>query len=201
MDRRPYGQTILRITGNVTRHLPLVVLALSLSVNLLIAKKLLRAQETTASGLPAGTTATSFDALSPTGDHLRITFPTDVPTVLYHFSPTCGWCERNWANISELATRTEGRYRVVGVSTVAVSPTFVRDRAIQFEVASMVSEDVARAYRLGGTPQTILVSADGRVLQDWKGAYVGIQAQELEGYFGLRLPGLRKSKVVSTTEN
>jgi len=200
MDRRLHGQMILRITGNITRHLPLVVLALSLSVNLLIAKKLLRAQESTASGLPAGTTARAFDAFSPTGDRVHITFPADVPTVLYHFSPTCSWCERNWSNISELATKTKGRYRVVGVSTTPVSSTFVRDRAIQFEIASMVSEDVARAYRLGGTPQTILVSAEGRVLEDWPGAYVGVQAQELEAYFGLRLPGLRK-RAVPTTEN
>jgi hypothetical protein len=178
MDRRLYAQTILRIARNIIRHLPLVVLALSLSVNLLIAKKLLRAQESTASGLPAGTTARAFDAFSPTGDRVHITFPADVPTVLYHFSPTCSWCERNWSNISELATKTKGRYRVVGVSTTPVSSTF----------------------RLGGTPQTILVSADGRVLEDWPGAYVGVQAQELEAYFGLRLPGLRK-RAVPTTEN
>src|SRR5205085_3131314 len=33
MNRHSYGQKIRRIAGGITRHLPLVVLALSLSVN------------------------------------------------------------------------------------------------------------------------------------------------------------------------
>jgi peroxiredoxin len=198
MNTRSYSQKIRRIAGGIIRHLPLVVLALSLSVNLLIAKKLLRAQESVTPRLAAGTEARSFAASSPTGDQVRISFPADVPTILYHFSPSCSWCERNWENISALATQTKGRYRVVGVSTTAVSAEFVRDHAIPFEVASMVSVDVAQQYHLGGTPQTILVSADGRVMQDWAGAYVGVQAQELAAYFGLQLPGLRRSAVPAT---
>jgi hypothetical protein len=43
---------------------------------------------------------------------------------------------------------------------------------------------------LGSTPQTIVISPEGRVLKNWTGSY-GEQVQaELEEYFQIRLPGL-----------
>jgi hypothetical protein len=52
------------------------------------------------------------------------------------------------------------------------------------------TDDVKLKYRLGGTPQTIVISTDGKVLQNWVGAYADKQQMEVEKFFGLTLPGL-----------
>jgi hypothetical protein len=43
------------------------------------------------------------------------------------------------------------------------------------------------AYKLGKVPQTVVVSADGTVLENWHGAYEGGMLQKIEGYFGVSL--------------
>ena len=55
-----------------------------------------------------------------------------------------------------------------------------------------ISED--NAYRLSGTPQTIVVSSRGEVMKNWNGAYVGDVKHEVESYFGIILPGLNEVK-------
>lgn len=48
-------------------------------------------------------------------------------------------------------------------------------------------------YKLGATPQTIVVSPEGKVIKNWMGAYSGDKAREVEEYFNVRLPGLTPS--------
>ena len=52
------------------------------------------------------------------------------------------------------------------------------------------SADTRRNLRMVWTPQTILVDSSGLVIQDWRGAYTGQTANEIEAHFGLSLPGL-----------
>jgi hypothetical protein len=51
---------------------------------------------------------------------------------------------------------------------------------------------MASAYKLGGTPQTLVVSEDGKVMKNWKGAYMSNIQKEVEDYFHIDLPGIRK---------
>jgi hypothetical protein len=44
------------------------------------------------------------------------------------------------------------------------------------------------AYRLDATPQTIVLSNDGRVERVWQGAYAGRQHAAIQDYFGVTLP-------------
>jgi hypothetical protein len=55
-------------------------------------------------------------------------------------------------------------------------------------------------YKLGSTPQTIVISPEAKVLQDWIGAYVGDQKSQVEAFFHVSLPGLRElpTKAAST---
>ena len=190
MKPRRVRLAIRTVGAGAARHVPLIVLALSISVNVLLASRLLRAQQPAAPKLSVGTMVHPFVGKSVAGDDVRIDYEDAMPTVLYYFSPTCPWCERNWANVRTLTKQTHGRFRFVGISMTTVTPEFLRDRQLDFEVASKVSPEVARQYGLGATPQTILVSAEGRVVGNWTGAYTGSQAHEVESYFGLRLPGL-----------
>jgi len=47
------------------------------------------------------------------------------------------------------------------------------------------------------TLQTILVDASGLVLQDWRGAYTGQIADEIEDRLGVLLPGLDPDQLQS----
>jgi peroxiredoxin len=190
MSGRQARLAVRRFGAGIIRHFPLLVLGLSITVNVLLASRLLRAQQPTAPKLNVGAMAQPFVGQSVDGNVVRVDYQSAMPTILYYFSPSCGWCERNWANVRALTQQTRGRFRFVGISTTAVSAEFLRERHLDFEVAANLSPAVASSYGLGGTPQTILVSADAQVLQNWVGAYVGTQARDVESYFGLRLPGL-----------
>ncbi len=183
-------RTLRVIRSVVTRHLPLFVIGASVAMNLLLANRLLNAPTSRSVVLRSGTVVAPFTATSVAGKPTIVDYRAAVPTILYHFSPTCTWCERNWNNVRALVAETKGRYRVVGVSTTPVTPEFMRTNQLDFDVVDSVTPDVARRYGLSGTPQTIVVSTNGRVLQSWNGVFSGAQQQEVEAYFRLHLPGL-----------
>jgi len=126
---------------------------------------------------------------------------TDLPTLLYVFTPSCGWCAKNMANIKALADQARDRYRIIGLSLSSKNLRgYVAEHSLDFPVYE-VSAESARSYRLGGTPQSIVVSVDGKVLRNWGGAYSGTLQQEIEQYFGVRLPGLPEETAEKTTSN
>jgi len=188
-DYRHFSRLAVAILG---RHLPLIALGASVGANLVLSNRLLHATKAAPSTLAIGAVVTPFPAVSIRGDGVLVDYESDLPTVLYYFSPSCGWCERNWANVQALANETKGRYRFLAVSSSAVSADFVRERHLTFEVASQVPRDVIARYGFRGTPQTLVVSKDRRVVHAWTGAYTSSQAAEIEAYFNLRLPGLAK---------
>jgi peroxiredoxin len=189
---QPVLQFLRAARGILGRHLPLFVLGASVAANLILANRLLQANQPASTNLPVGTVVEPFSAVSPRGDTVVVDYQSGVPTVLYYFSPSCGWCERNWANVETLAEQTKSRYRFIAVSSADVSAEFIRDRHVAFEVVSNVPQDVIARYGFHGTPQTLVISQDRRVLRAWTGAYTSLQATEVEAYFGMRLPGLAK---------
>jgi hypothetical protein len=90
--------------------------------------------------------------------------------------------------------QTKGRYRFIGVSPVPVTDEFMNERRLDFDVVTGIDAEVTTQYRFSGTPQTLLISNERRVLQTWAGAYSGVQKQEIESYFGLQLPGLSAAR-------
>jgi hypothetical protein len=114
------------------------------------------------------------------------------PTLLYVFTPACGWCKRNEDNLRSLASQTSERLTIIGVSlshdglAEYVGQRFPPVRVIKPDARTIT------AYKLSGTPTTILVSSQGVVLRVWKGAYNDSLQRELEEYFHIKLPGLRE---------
>ncbi|MGE0887721.1 MAG: hypothetical protein AB7P14_29725 [Blastocatellales bacterium] len=51
------------------------------------------------------------------------------------------------------------------------------------------TEEAIEQLGLGSTPQTIVISPEGKVLKNWVGAY-GSSKPEIEAYFGVQLPGI-----------
>lgn len=120
----------------------------------------------------------------------------EQPTVLYVFTPQCGWCTRNLQNMKALAESARGRYRFVMLS---LSKDSLREYVAQnglggIPVYGDVSEDARESYKITGTPRTIVVSNEGRILKVWAGAYAGDTQKEVEEYFNIKLPGLTEIK-------
>lgn len=111
------------------------------------------------------------------------------PTIFYVFSPQCGWCAKNASNLRLLSERIKGRYWLIGLSLSSAGlEEYVTQEGIDFPVYTNLSPKSVAAYRLGGTPTTIVVSADGKLLREWKGAYIGDSKREIEEYFDVSFP-------------
>lgn len=115
---------------------------------------------------------------------------TDRPTVLYILSPDCIWCERNRENIVKLGELGD-RFRFVALSlTESGLKEYVEKQHFKFPVYTRVPAEAITSLGLGTTPQTIVISPEGRVLKNWTGAYSERTRGEVEEFFQTRLPGL-----------
>ena len=115
--------------------------------------------------------------------------PTTSPTVFYVFSPQCGWCAKNASNLRVLSERIKGRYRLIGLSLSSAGvEEYVAQQGMDFPVYTNLSPQSVAAYRLGGTPATIVVSPEGKLLREWKGAYMGDAKPQIEEYFDVSFP-------------
>lgn len=111
-------------------------------------------------------------------------------TLLYVYSASCPWCERNAASFRTLAAHAKGTFRLVGLS---LSPDGIENSGDLCGTDVPVytpSPSTLKDYHLGKTPMTILVSQSGVVLKVWSGAYTGALQASIESYFHLKLPSL-----------
>ncbi len=143
-----------------------------------------------------GTVAPPLTVKTLGGQSVEIGF-SGRPTILYYFSPSCGWCEKNWLNIKALIARTSERYRFVGLSTTADVGAYLAARRLSFEVYTGLSLEDVRAYHFAGTPHTVVIRGDGRVERAWAGAYASAQQAEVERAFGIVLPGVPKLGMIA----
>ena len=65
---------------------------------------------------------------------------------------------------------------------------------LEFPVYTDLPILTMREYKLGGTPQTIVVSPQGQVNRIWSGAFAEDLKREVEDYFGVKLPGIMDPK-------
>jgi peroxiredoxin len=187
------------ISGGWFHLLTLILLILSVVLNVALARRARALKDAllltkSESGLPIGTVLPPIEAADLDHKPQILTYSSDsLPTIYYVFSPQCGWCAKNSRNLQVLAERTKGRYRLFGLSLSSVAlKEFVRDNDIQFPVYTDLAAKSVVAYRLGGTPETLVVSSDGTLLRKWKGAYSGSNKEEIEEYFAITLPGLQE---------
>jgi peroxiredoxin len=144
--------------------------------------------------LAAGATIPSLVVADATGTRVDLALTGSQPTVLYVFSPQCGWCDANKASIEALSRQARGRYRVVGLSlTDNGLAAHLSNQPFSFPVYRNPTPDAVAAYRLDATPQTILLSPDGRVERVWQGAYAGRQHASIQAYFDVELPEVSAS--------
>ncbi|MBV8842030.1 MAG: redoxin domain-containing protein [Bryobacterales bacterium] len=172
-----------------------VLLFLSLSINVLQGRRVLSLEDSAANS-PGDSTAPPDSTVPPfeVSDLSGVSYPIEydgrgLPKVLYIFSPSCSWCVRNTNAANSLKAQISTRYEVIGLSLQRDRlPDFLKHHQLDFSVYTGLSEATRVAYRLGPTPTTIVVAADGTVLKSWTGAYVGATKSLVESYFGIHLP-------------
>ena len=122
-----------------------------------------------------------------------------VPTVLYVFTPQCGWCKKNIANFHALIDQAGTRYRVVGIALSRQDlDLYVKDENLRLPIYSDIRTDIRNVYQLGATPETIVVSPEGKILKLWSGAYEEWIKTDIETFLQIRLPGCCQAALSSS---
>jgi peroxiredoxin len=141
--------------------------------------------------LSAGMSIPVLNVTSSAGVPDAISYSNTKPTVLYVFSPSCDWCQRNNANVNAIATLKNDSYTFVGLSLSDYQlRKYVETEHIPFPVYSGLTGELIEKLGFTETPQLLVISSDGIVLKSWTGAFVKEVAQDVEGYFNIRLPGV-----------
>jgi peroxiredoxin len=171
---------------------PIATLLLLFSSATLNVIQAVRSSERTrvhSAALKPGDVAPRFTVRTLDGRPMEID-PAVGPTVLYYFSPTCRWCDRNLLNLKALMAQTDGRYRFVGLSSSSNVANYLRDRRLVLDTFTSVSPEATSQYDLGGTPHTVVIGAGGRITHVWAGAFAGALQPAVERAFNITLPGL-----------
>ena len=179
----------LRSTQGVGVWMMNAALALSLLLNVCLGASLRHAANHGA-GPAVGDLVPVITGKSKDGQ-VRLDFRTrQQPVILYYYSPTCRWCDRNWSNVQALASQTAGRFRFVAVSSSEDAGSLDALHRQMLPGIFAVPAAERAAYGFSSTPRTMVVSDDGRVLGTWAGAYQDELKAKLQEFFGVTLPGL-----------
>jgi peroxiredoxin len=175
------------------REVTLVLLVVSVAMNLILARQLNQARTALAPPpFQTGHIAPVVRLLGERGNAIELDYGKGtLPTLLYWLSPSCGWCEVNIANFRALAAQAQGKYRFVAVSSAPPGElvTYAQRHRIDFPIYTIRAE-AARLYRLGGTPASVLISAEGTFVKRWDGAYPPSKLNEIENTLSVKLPGV-----------
>lgn len=167
----------------------LLLLIGSVALNVVLSRRLTAFVQPDQPASIIGTLASTIEAKTLSGEAVSVRFGSR-PTILYYFSPNCGWCERNWTSVEALVAAVGSQYRFVALSSVPNVADYVETHHLTFEVYSGLTLESARVYHFAGTPQTVVVGADGRITQVWSGAFRGQLQREVERALGVLLPGI-----------
>jgi peroxiredoxin len=141
--------------------------------------------------LQVGSKVPGIIALTSDGQSQTLHFgQATLPTVLYVFTPQCGWCKKNLPNLHALIDASGTRYLVVGVAlTTQDLKEYLIKEKLSIPVYADIKPAVRSAYQLGSTPETIAISPDNKVMGAWRGAYESGVKEEIESFLKIQLPG------------
>ena len=129
--------------------------------------------------LRAGDLVSSFEAVAPTGETMRVGFGAGEPrTLLLVFSPDCPACQRTkpvWNRV--LAEPVPASVRIVGLRAAASPPpdASVPEEQTAFPVYSLLGP----IEKVRFVPATVLLDGEGVVQQVWFGELGEDQEAEL----------------------
>jgi hypothetical protein len=190
MTERLYVGVGRAVMTTVRSNVVYVLLVTSVSLNVLQAERLRRGPERPLAPI-VGAQVPAFDVIASDARRVTVDYASaNRPTILYYFSPSCIWCQRNWNSVAALERATRGRYRFLAITAAGDDVRRGFAQTVPVPTYWGLGDTERRAYRFNGTPQTLVVSGDGRVLRSWAGAYSSGLKRDVERYFDVALPDL-----------
>lgn len=162
----------------------------SLGANLWLSHRLRSAERAIlkSSRLSPGELVPVFDAKLENGQTIHLGWEGRRKTLLYYFDPDCLWCMRNAEAFGTLIGQLGASIEVYSyTSSLRGVEEFKRQARHTAKVLTDDREDLRRLLRLRGTPQTLVIDANGRVLKNWEGVYRGSNRVEIQEYFHVRI--------------
>lgn len=124
----------------------------------------------------------------PEGESQTAAFPRERETIVYFVSAQCGWCKRNHPVFRELVSQTSNRVDYIVLWSAKPAAADLDQYLIKGLVSQgTVTEDTQAAYRLGGTPTTIIISKEGKLIESISGAYSDAARAKLQALLGVQL--------------
>ncbi len=120
--------------------------------------------------------APSFTAKGNDGkSHDLAALTSDGPVLFYFIKDLCPVNEPIVKYMSRLAKAYDGKAKVVGVfgSDSSALAKFQERHAVPFLVLFDAEKSIIKSFKIGKSPESVLVSKDGRVLHHWKGVSAG----------------------------
>lgn len=173
----------------------LMLLIASLSLNVYLGWKVKRGTPSDSQNtvkLSPGMTVQPMTAMNLGGKQETISYAEHgKPTVIYVFTPSCSWCDRNNQNIKTIVGLKRESFRFIGLSLADDGLSgYVESHQLTFPVYRSLAPEAIEMLGLGSTPQTIVISPDGRIVKNWIGAFGGGLKPQVEEFFNVQLPGL-----------
>lgn len=175
----------------------LVLLIASLSLNIYLGWKVKRSSNAPSPSqntvkLSPGMTVQPITAMNLAGKQETISYAEhSKPTVIYVFTPSCTWCDRNNENINAIVGLKRESFRFIGLSLADDGLSrYVESHHLTFPVYRSLTPESIEMLGLGSTPQTIVISPEGRIVKNWVGAFGGGLKPQVEEFFNVQLPGL-----------
>jgi hypothetical protein len=169
-----------------------LLLIASVALNVVLAMRLRQSatqRASTVQGLAAGQAIPALVGEIRSGDALRphrYEPRGSQGTLLYVSAAQCRWSQQNLPLFIDLAQQARGRYRVV---TIDLTPGLKPGEPSHLDTVpdALVLRNLAaesrEVLRVQGTPETFLLSPDGKVVKVWLGAFVDDKMkQELSAY-------------------
>jgi hypothetical protein len=177
-----------------------MVLVVSLSVNVVLGLRLRDSPPAVKrAGFSAGELFPLLDARTPSGGARVLRF--ERPTLVYIFSPTCQWCEKDYQNLMAVHAVAGEKYSFVGVTMINKSAPedyhvaladYLRRHPFPGDVLfvdpSLLAHDLMVDITV--TPQMVVVDQRGRIRKAWVGALMGSRQAEVATFFNVVLPGV-----------
>lgn len=103
------------------------------------------------------------------GAEVTVDYQSGGPTLVYVFSPTCGYCDETWPTWHQLRSLPGVRSVAIDLTSRADEAYFGARNVVGFPVISEVDPEITLSHHFNLVPQTLLVGSDGRVLGVWTG--------------------------------
>jgi thiol-disulfide isomerase/thioredoxin len=116
-------------------------------------------------GLPVGAVAPGFSLPSVRGETITLEAlrGRGRPIALVFVAPGCGPCEKLFSDLGRWQATVADHLTVAIISTGGRAENLAAAQSSGADVLLQRNSEVMRAYRVGGTPATVVVSAEGRV--------------------------------------